>query len=319
MIIHLAVLIIAGSLLLQGATFTNPVLNTDFPDPDVLKVDDTYYAYATNTGSTNIQVAKSTDLVNWELVGDALPELPAWAMQDFGFAWAPDVSRRDDGTLLMYVTVRDAEHDTQCIGTAVANAPEGPFTPVGDAPIICQPDDGGSIDAATFVDDDGARYVLWKNDGNSRGAPTWLYIQPVSDDGLTLMGEPTQLVRNDLGWEGAVVEAPTLWKQDGRYFLFYSANAYDRPAYAVGYAVADNVLGPYVKAEQPLLATIMRPGGAIGPGGQDVIAVGDETWMLFHKWSASNGRDMNLVRLQWDDEGLPFVELSAEPKPAPGS
>ncbi|MCW5854079.1 MAG: hypothetical protein KIT87_28690, partial [Anaerolineae bacterium] len=33
--------------------FVNPILDLDFPDPDTLKVGDTYYAYATNAGSTN--------------------------------------------------------------------------------------------------------------------------------------------------------------------------------------------------------------------------------------------------------------------------
>ena len=55
--------------------------------------------------------------------------------------------------------------------------------------------------------------------------------------------------------EGVLVEAPTLWKHDGKYYLFYSANAYNNPRYAMGYAVSDNLLGPYRKAPQPLLKT----------------------------------------------------------------
>jgi beta-xylosidase len=306
-------------LMAQAATFTNPVLNHDFPDPDVLQVGDSYYAYATNTGQINIQTARSSDLVTWELLGDALPTLPAWAMQNFGFAWAPDVSQRADGTFLMYVTARFPGGNpggTQCIGAATADDPAGPFTPVGDAPLVCPLDEGGAIDPATFVDDDGTHYLLWKNDGNSRGAKTWIYIQPISEDGLILQGEPTRLIVNDQPWEGRVIEAPTLWKQDGRYYLFYSANAYDQPRYAIGYAVADSPLGPYQKAEKPLLASIMRPGGIVGPGGQDVIVVNGQTWLFFHKWSVDNGRDMNLVRLQWQD-GAPFVEWSRDPQSVP--
>src|SRR4051794_13266735 len=59
--------------------FTNPVINRDFPDPDVLKVGDTYYAYSTNAASINIQEAHSTDLVHWTIGHDALPALPKWA------------------------------------------------------------------------------------------------------------------------------------------------------------------------------------------------------------------------------------------------
>ena len=34
----------------------------------------------------------------------------------------------------------------------------------------------------------------------------------------------------------AIVEAPTLWKEKGRYYLFFSANGYNTELYAVGYA-----------------------------------------------------------------------------------
>src|SRR5688500_4833049 len=68
-------------------TFINPVLDQDFPDPDILKVGDVYYAYATNGNDTNIQAVRSTDLVHWQVLEDALPELPDWAVQEFGWAW----------------------------------------------------------------------------------------------------------------------------------------------------------------------------------------------------------------------------------------
>src|SRR5437868_4514274 len=74
----------AGTVAAPAGTYTNPVLARDFPDPDVLKVGDTYYAYATNSDNLNIQTVRSTDLVHWDLVGDALPRLPAWAVQKFG-------------------------------------------------------------------------------------------------------------------------------------------------------------------------------------------------------------------------------------------
>src|SRR3954470_6342047 len=61
-----------------GATFRNPVLAVDFPDPDVLQVGDTYYAYATNSHGKNIQVASSPDLVQWEVLADAMPALAPW-------------------------------------------------------------------------------------------------------------------------------------------------------------------------------------------------------------------------------------------------
>ena len=62
----------------RPSIYANPVINADFPDPDVLRGPDGYfYAYATQTEREgkwiDIQVARSNDLVHWRLRGDALP------------------------------------------------------------------------------------------------------------------------------------------------------------------------------------------------------------------------------------------------------
>ncbi len=302
------------------ATFTNPVFDQDFPDPDVLRVEGAYYAYATNAYSSNIQVARSTDLVHWTRLPDALPRLPAWAAPEFGWAWAPEVFRPEpDGPFVMFFVARYAigAGGTQCIGLAVSNSPEGPFVSSAADPFLCQVGEGGSIDPGTFLDDDGQRYLLWKNDGNSGGGQTWLYIQPLSADGLTLQGEPTRLLTADQVWEGILVEAPTLWKQEGRYFLFYSANLYNDQRYAVGYAVADAILGPYSKAAEPLLKTSI-PAGLVGPGGQDLtLGPRGDAWILFHGWAPGSYRRLYLAPLTWV-EGAPGVGLDGKnPLPIP--
>jgi len=298
--------------------FANPVIDRDFPDPDVVKVGDTYYAYATNFGSTNIQVAKSTDLVKWEQLNDALPVLPLWSYP--GYTWAPEVTSWDDGqTFVMYFTIRHAESNKQCIGAATSEEPEGPFQPVGDQAFICQLDEGGSIDASSFVDEDGTQYVLWKNDGNCCGMTTWLYLQKVSADGLTLEDEPVQLVQNDQAWEGNLVEAPTLWKHNGKYYLFYSANSYAGADYATGYAVADAITGPYQKPDEPLLSTDFKQGAAVGPGGQDIVFDDDgETWMLYHSWDPTvSYRRMQIDELVWEGDTPVVKGPDKGPQPVP--
>lgn len=56
------------------AAYTNPVLDSDFPDPAVLKAPDGfYYAYATqgerDGRMLNVQVARSSNLVDWQPLG----------------------------------------------------------------------------------------------------------------------------------------------------------------------------------------------------------------------------------------------------------
>ena len=65
----------------QRTVYTNPVIRWDFADPSVLKANDGwYYAYSTENLTIErlayIQAARSRDLVNWELLPDAMPEKP---------------------------------------------------------------------------------------------------------------------------------------------------------------------------------------------------------------------------------------------------
>jgi arabinan endo-1,5-alpha-L-arabinosidase len=183
-----------------------------------------------------------------------------------------------------------------------------PVEVAGHGTLVCPADEGGAIDASTFADEDGGRYLLWKNDGNCCGLDTWLYIAPLTADGLSLAGTSTRLVKQDQSWEGDLVEAPTLVKRDGTYTLMYSANDYGGNGYAIGYATADSVTGPYTEGAEPLLTTDASGGRYIGPGGQDVVVAPDGTDTLaFHSWyGGKTYRGMNLVGLRWE-QGRPVV------------
>ena len=60
---------------LAGGANAGLVYPFDFPDPDVILVGQTYYAYATNSVAGNIQMISSSDLVHWTAIGNALPRL----------------------------------------------------------------------------------------------------------------------------------------------------------------------------------------------------------------------------------------------------
>ena len=306
-----------------AAAYTNPVLGGNFADPGVLRVDDAWYAYATGDLTVNIQVAHSTDLVTWERSGEALPRLPFWQPSAKGLTWAPEVVATSAG-YVMYYTGRDVQAGRQCLAVAVADAPEGPFVDTSDRPFLCQHDLGGSIDPFPFQDADGARYLLWKNDGNCCGLPTRIWIAALSVDGLALTGDPVDVgLVNDAPWEGGLIEAPTLLVHAGTYYLLYSANAYDSALYAVGYATSATLMGPYVDAPQSPILT--SDADAAGPGGQAVV-VDDEgdPWVLYHAWdpervgdAIGGARSMWLDELIFTDEGLTVDGPDAGPRPAP--
>ncbi len=68
---------------INRVTYQNPVFNHDFPDPNLVKANDGYfYAYSTNAnwkeenfgGQYTIPILRSKNLINWQVVGDALPK-----------------------------------------------------------------------------------------------------------------------------------------------------------------------------------------------------------------------------------------------------
>lgn len=318
---RLLLTVAACSLLALGAaghTFSNPVLDADVPDPDLLKVGASYYAYSTNAGGLTVPVFRSADLLHWKTAGDALPTLPKWALD--GFTWAPDVMKVKDGYAL-YFTARHAESGRQCVGVAFAAKPQGPFVSRSAKPLVCQLALGGSIDASGFTDQSGRHYLYWKNDGNCCGLKTGLWVQPLAADGLTLTGTPSELLVNDQPWEGNLIEAPFVYRHGGGYYLFYSASAWDSASYGVGYALGASPTGPFKKStSNPLLKTA---GTVAGPGGEGVVtdATG-QAWMYYHAWSGSaigypsGQRALHLSRLDWKG-AVPVVKVSSGAQAAP--
>lgn len=92
---------------LTARSESGPVISTNFPDPSIIKVGSTWYAFATRTrgNGVHIPVATSTDFSSWTLLTnsdgswkDALPTLPSWVPSDNYNTWAPDVRQLVSGT-----------------------------------------------------------------------------------------------------------------------------------------------------------------------------------------------------------------------------
>jgi hypothetical protein len=270
----------AACLALRGGSASGLAYPFDFPDPFVMTVGTTYYAYATNSVAGNIQIIQSTDMVHWNAVGNALPSLPAWAKP--GNTWAPAVLAID-GHYVMYYSAVFAQDGQQCISEAVAAQPQGPFVDTSTTPLVCQIFFGGDIDPSPFVDANGTPYLLWKSIGLP-GQPEIIWSQSLSPDGTNLLAHPAQILEPSQGWEDGIVEAPDLVLSAGRYFLFYSGNFWSNANYAVGVATCTGPLGPCAKPwSQPILAS--GPSMS-GPGGESVFADSSGAlYLAFHAWT----------------------------------
>jgi beta-xylosidase len=263
----------------------NPVHSGDFADPFVLPDHSVYYAYATNLAGTNVPMLRSADLKTWTPAGDAMPTLPSWAERRKRHTWAPAVVRIDDHYVLFYST-RDQRSNLQCIGRAESPKPTGPFVDSSSSAFICQTDLGGSIDASLVRDQSGHLYVIWKNDGNCCLKPVTLWSQRLSEDGRTLVGATAALLHPDQMWEGPLIEAPTMWEENGSWHLLYSGNRWDTDRYATGYATCDSPMGPCRKTGSgPVLSSNAE---TAGPGGAEIFTdLQGRRWAAYHGWSAS--------------------------------
>ena len=177
-------------------------------------------------------------------------------------------------------------------------------------PLVAQED--GSIDPVPATDENGARYLVWKEDGNSRGLPTPIWAQRLNDGGTQLIGQPKELIRNDVPWEGNLVEGPFVLRRGGWFYLFYSGNGCcgEGCKYALGVARSRALLGPWEKnPANPILAgnqTWKCPGhGSI---------VADERgryWLLYHAYSSQGsiftGREAMLDEVKFGADGWPTI------------
>ena len=203
-------MLIFGAPIGAEVRYANPVLTGDYPDPSIIRVGSDYWATATSSEwAPHFPILHSNDLVNWQITGHVFERSPVWASGSF---WAPEIAQ-NGGKFFVYYAARQAANNRLAVAVATADHPAGPYTDHGI--LIAQ--EAGSIDPVPFTDAKGVRWLLWKEDGNSRKLPTLIWRQRLRADGLALEGEKQEILRNDSPWEGAVVEGPFVLRHGDYY------------------------------------------------------------------------------------------------------
>ena len=147
-------------------TYTNPVINADYSDPDVCVVGDDYYLTASSFQCIpGLPVLHSKDLVNWEIIGYAVKQLQPREVFDTpshgNGIWAPSI-RYHNGEF--YIYWGDPDFGVFMVKT---KDPAGEWSEP-----LCVIPGKGMIDTCPLWDDDGRCYLVngWAN-SRSRFAP----------------------------------------------------------------------------------------------------------------------------------------------------
>ncbi len=176
-------------------------------------------------------VFSSDNLSDWTDHGVIVSQYDVdWVARETFSMWAPDAILRN-GKYYFYFpaiigdTVKYGRGFS--VGVAVADAPEGPYTPE-PAPIK----DLRGIDPNVFIDKDGQAYLYW--------SLRHLFAAKLKENMMELDSEP--VILGELPEEG-LKEGPFLFERNGIYYLTYPhvENRTERLEYAMG----DNPLGPF--------------------------------------------------------------------------
>jgi hypothetical protein len=176
-------------------------------------------------------VFSSSNLTDWTDHGVIITQnnVP-WVKPDSYSMWAPDCIERN-GKYYFYFPTSPKDTVTYgrgfTIGVAVADKPEGPFTPQ-PAPIKGI----RGIDPNVFIDKDGQGYLYWSQQN--------IYAAKLKENMLELVSEP--VVLQGLPAKG-LKEGPYMFERNGLYYLTYPhvENKVERLEYAIG----NNPLGPF--------------------------------------------------------------------------
>jgi arabinan endo-1,5-alpha-L-arabinosidase len=319
--------------------YLNPILDSDFPDPTILRAPDGYhYAYATQTEREgkwiNIQVARSADLIHWDYLGDALPEKPEWAetTQDF---WAPSVIF-DGATYFMYYSatpdVCHVHERGHALAVATSESPAGPFIDMG-MPLLL----GAGfeyIDPMAFDDPLTGKHLLYWGSGFQP-----IKVQELAADRMSFApsSAPVDLIWPN-GREGGfprLVEAAWVIQREDYFYLFYSGDNCCGPEaeYGVMVARSKNPTGPFETLEQtrgvPHSLMLFKSERWLAPGHNCIVRdEAGEDWIVYHAIDVNRGRQtpqcginsrrvLLIDRIEWRD-GWPHVGTPTDgPQPMP--
>ena len=276
----------------EGTFVKNPMLWADVPDPDVIRVGDTYYLVSTTMHlMPGAPVMRSKDLKNWETVSyifDKLTDSPKYDLKE-GTAYG----RGQWATSLKYHNGRFyalmAPNEAGPMGDTyiyTAEKAEGPWTLLSRMRHF--------HDCSLFFDDDDRVYVVY-------GTGEMMELKPDLSD--VIEGTHQQIFEREAD-ETGLLEGSRMIKHRGKYYLLMISHVYapGRHRREVCYR-ADDIHGPYEK--QVILQSEF--GGFSYEAQGTIVDTPDGDWYgIIFQDRGGVGRVLTLMPCRWID-GWPML------------
>lgn len=308
--------------------YRNPILSGYYPDPSVTRVGDDYYLVLSSFAHfPGLPIFRSTDLVNWTQIGNAIDrpgQLDFTGMRTSQAVFAPDLSYHDG---VFYI----ANTCVECKGNFVITArdPAGPWSDP-----IWLPFEG--IDPSIYWEGDRA-YIV--NNRAPAEPPRYdghraIWIQEYDWRAGRMVGESTQLIDGgvDIARKPVWIEGPHIFRKDGYYYLT-AAEGGTSVNHSQVVLRSRTLRGPYVPyAGNPILTQRdldpARPNPVTSSGHAKLVQTqaGDwfATFLAVRPYEGDYydiGRETFLLPVSWKDrwpiilpKGQPIPFVAAKPR-----
>ena len=281
-----------ASLAQNDRIYTNPILHQDWSDPDVCRVGSEFYMTASSFNfMPGLPVLHSRDLVNWDLIGSALPSYGGnkSTVQHGKHIWAPSI-RWHDGWF--YIFAADPDRG---IFRVRAKDPAGPWE---EPVLVCR--SVGYIDPCPFWDDDGKTYLSFAAAGSRAGLKSVIFVAEMDSECTRLLGKP-RIVFDGHDTQ-PTIEGTKFYKRGGYYYLFCPAGGV-----ATGWQTVLRSGSPWGPWEEHI-ALAWAPGTVNGPhqgAWVDTPEGGD--WFIHFQDKGAYGRIVHLQPMRWNSDGWPVI------------
>lgn len=269
-------------------TYSNPILYTDYSDPDAIRVGEDYFLVASSFCNTPaVPVLHSKDLVNWKVISYAMEKLPFpyYDKPVHGCGtWAPSI-RYHEGSFYVFIPMPDE-------GIFMVKS-SNPFE--GWEEPVCVRKVTGWIDPCPFWDDDGKAYMVSAFARSRIGFKSILHMSPIEPDCTGVLGDGRHVF--DGNETQPTIEGPKLYKRNGYYYIFAPAGGV-KPGWQTVLR-SRSIWGPY---EEKI---VMHQGSSPVNGphqGAWVDTPSGEDWFLHFQDVGNAGRIVHLQPMHWEND-----------------